>query len=259
MFRVFALLVLLLGSREALAQANPWQSSVSSQSGTTYPVATTDCGTTVNFSSGTAVTVTLPSTMWLGCPVKLVQTGAGVVTISGSTIPLGTFSTVGPGSFLATGVIANPGGAAASWLVGAGGVLAQTQSPGDATGLLASDAFVGAAVSAGAYTLPAATLTTLGGVKGNLSYFAKTASSINVTLGAISVLGISILPSVTVTVPGVTAGDFVLASFAGTVPTSITIGGVQATAANTVVITPIATAALVAGSQVVVMNFAFMH
>ena len=110
-----------------------------------------------------------------------------------------------------------------------------------------------------AYTLPTATATTLGGIKSGLTFFNRTSSPISVTLGAISVLAAGVLPSVDVTVPGVSAGDFVLASYAATVPTGVTLSGVQATAANTVRVTPVATGALSASSQSVSLNFAWMH
>lgn len=93
----------------------------------------------------------------------------------------------------------------------------------------------------------------------NLTLIQKTTSPISVPIAAISLLGAGILPSVSVTVPGVSAGDFVLTSFNGTPPTSITISAVQATVANTVLITPQATAALVVGTQNLSLNFVWMH
>lgn len=110
-----------------------------------------------------------------------------------------------------------------------------------------------------AYTLPAATATTLGGIKSGLTLLNRTTSPVSVPIGGISVLAAGILPSVTVTVPGVVAGDFVLASYAGTPPTNITISGVQATAANTVLVTPAATAALSVGAQNLSLNFVWMR
>lgn len=140
-----------------------------------------------------------------------------------------------------------------------GAPTAATATLGTNTTQLATTAYVGAAVAAVAYTLPAATATTLGGMKGNLSLFDHTTSPVSVTIGAITVLGASVLPSISVTVTGVTAGDFVLASFNGTPPTGITLSGVQVTANNTVLVTPVATAALTLSSTSVPLNFAWMH
>ncbi len=109
------------------------------------------------------------------------------------------------------------------------------------------------------YVLPVATSTTIGGVTSGLTYFNRTTTPISVSLAAISLVQAGFLPSVTVTVPGVSKGDFVLASYAATPPANLTISGVQATAANTVVVTPVATAALNIATQNISFNFTWMH
>jgi hypothetical protein len=261
---IVALLACLAFTFSALAQTGPWWTSVTSQSGTSYSITAADCGTAILFTNSSPITTTLPATINQGCPIRLVQLGAGVVTIqagAGASLvnPGGSTSTVIQGVGISAVVMSNSSGTNAAWLVQATGLIVPTQSPGENSTLAASDAFVGAAVIAGTYTLPASTLTVLGGIKSNITLIGRTTSPVSVTMGSISVVGISVLPSVSVTVPGVSAGDFVLASFSGTPPTSVTIGGVQATAANTVQITPIATAALVAGSQSVPLNFVWMH
>jgi hypothetical protein len=53
------------------------------QSGTTYTLASTDCGKTVYFTSSSPITVTLPATPPVPCTAQLEQGGAGQIT----TIP----------------------------------------------------------------------------------------------------------------------------------------------------------------------------
>ena len=60
------------------------------QSGTTYTLANTDCGTVINFTSGTAVTVTIPATLNVDCSVNILQTGAGQVSMTGTAVTAAT-------------------------------------------------------------------------------------------------------------------------------------------------------------------------
>lgn len=64
--------------------------TVSTQSGTTYTLANTDCGTTVRFSSASAVTVTIPATLTVGCNIAVLQAAAGQVTMTGTAVSAAT-------------------------------------------------------------------------------------------------------------------------------------------------------------------------
>lgn len=57
-------------------------SSTNSQSGTTYTLAATDCGKTILFTSGSAVTVTTLNSISVGCYINILQGGAGQITIA---------------------------------------------------------------------------------------------------------------------------------------------------------------------------------
>ncbi len=57
-------------------------SAVSTQSGTSYTLAATDCGTLINFTSGSAITLTTLSTLPVGCHIVVRQGGAGQVTVA---------------------------------------------------------------------------------------------------------------------------------------------------------------------------------
>jgi hypothetical protein len=62
--------------------------TVSTQAGTTYTLAVTDCGTTIRFTSASLVTVTTLNSLPAGCAVAVEQAGAGQVLIvagSGAT------------------------------------------------------------------------------------------------------------------------------------------------------------------------------
>jgi hypothetical protein len=65
--------------------------AVSSQSGTTYTLASTDCGTEVAFTNAAAVTVTIPATLTTGCNIAILQTtAAGQVTVTGTAVSAAT-------------------------------------------------------------------------------------------------------------------------------------------------------------------------
>lgn len=91
---------------------------ISTQAGTTYTVAAIDCGTAVNFTSATAVTVTLPANLGVGCKVGLVQGAAGAVTAqagSGASLlnPFSTATTQAQNASISAVVLTNAGSAAA--------------------------------------------------------------------------------------------------------------------------------------------------
>lgn len=62
---------------------------LTTQSGTTYTLAATDCGTILRLSNAASITLTLPNSLAVGCVVAVEQAGAGQVTASigaGSTL-----------------------------------------------------------------------------------------------------------------------------------------------------------------------------
>lgn len=65
--------------------------TVTTQSGTTYTLASTDCGTEVAFTNAAAVTVTIPATLTTGCNIAILQTtAAGQVTVTGTAVSAAT-------------------------------------------------------------------------------------------------------------------------------------------------------------------------
>ena len=58
---------------------------VTSQSGTTYTLTALDCATTIQFTSASAITVTLPNSLPVGCHVAIEQDGAGQITFSAAS------------------------------------------------------------------------------------------------------------------------------------------------------------------------------
>lgn len=60
--------------------------TVTTQSGTTYTLAQTDCGTTVRFTNSSAVTVTIPQGLTIGCNITIVQQNTGAVSVNGSAV-----------------------------------------------------------------------------------------------------------------------------------------------------------------------------
>lgn len=64
--------------------------TVTTQSGATYTIASTDCGTEVTFSNASAVTVTIPATLPVGCNIAVLQLGAGKVSVNGSAVAAAT-------------------------------------------------------------------------------------------------------------------------------------------------------------------------
>lgn len=56
--------------------------TVTTQSGTTYTLASTDCGTTVAFTNAGAVTLTTLNSLPIGCQIGILQAAAGQVTVT---------------------------------------------------------------------------------------------------------------------------------------------------------------------------------
>lgn len=92
--------------------------STSTQSGTSYTLATSDCNTIINFTALTRVLVTIPSNLPSGCIVTLVQTASGpVVPIPGNgasmSSPNGYMQTFSLGSAIQLEVTQNATGQSA--------------------------------------------------------------------------------------------------------------------------------------------------
>ncbi len=97
--------------------------TATTQSGTTYTLADADCGTTIKFTSGSAITVTAPSTITGVCHISLLQLGAGKVsTAAGASATVNAFgsNSNSPGQYAVFG-ISNIGTTAADWIVIGGG------------------------------------------------------------------------------------------------------------------------------------------
>jgi len=100
----------------------PVVGSVSTQSGTTYTLASTDCGTTIRFSSSTTVTLTTLNSLPAGCAIAIEQSGAGQVVVTagaGATqhSSHGFTRTYGQYAILGLFVDSNAGGSAANFII----------------------------------------------------------------------------------------------------------------------------------------------
>jgi hypothetical protein len=96
--------------------------SVSTQSGTTYTLAASDCGTTILFNSGSPITVTTLNSLPAGCAIAIEQGGSGQIAInagSGATqhSAHGYTKTYGLYAILGLFVDANAGGSAADFII----------------------------------------------------------------------------------------------------------------------------------------------
>lgn len=60
----------------------PVVGTINTQSGTTYTLAASDCGKTILFTSGSAITLTTLNSLSAGCAIAVEQGGAGQVTIA---------------------------------------------------------------------------------------------------------------------------------------------------------------------------------
>lgn len=94
---------------------------VTTQTGTTYAVASGDNGNNLVFSNASPVTVTLPNTLPAGFTVSLYQAGSGQVTAQAATgasvVTPNVATTPGPYCALFCIVVANAGGNTAQWAV----------------------------------------------------------------------------------------------------------------------------------------------
>ena len=59
-----------------------FKTNINTQTGTTYTLAASDSGKTVEFTNASAVTLTLPNSLSAGFTCELIQSGAGQVTCS---------------------------------------------------------------------------------------------------------------------------------------------------------------------------------
>jgi hypothetical protein len=96
--------------------------TVSTQTGTSYTLAPTDCGTTIVFTNSSAITVTTLNSVPVGCAIAIEQAGSGQVTIaagSGATQESShNFTkTFGQYAILGLFVDTNSGGSAADYII----------------------------------------------------------------------------------------------------------------------------------------------
>ena len=104
----------------------PVVGAVSTQSGTTYTLAATDCGTTILFTNASPSTVTTLNSLPSGCAIAIEQTGAGTVTITAGTgatqHSAHNFThTYGQYAVLGLFVDVNSGGSAANFIISGDG------------------------------------------------------------------------------------------------------------------------------------------
>jgi hypothetical protein len=96
--------------------------TVSTQSGTTYALAASDCGTTILFTGSSSITVTTLNSLPAGCSIAVEQGGTGQVAItagSGATqhSPHSYTKTYGQYAILGLFVDTNAGGSAADVII----------------------------------------------------------------------------------------------------------------------------------------------
>ena len=99
--------MLYVGSGGVLAQASSiptLNGTTSTQTGTTYTFAATDCGTTVLFTSSSAVTATIPASIvpasGAACIIGVLQEGTAKVSVNGTAVSAATL--VSPHSYTGT-------------------------------------------------------------------------------------------------------------------------------------------------------------
>jgi hypothetical protein len=100
----------------------PVVGTVSTKTGTSYTLAATDCGTTILFTSSSAIQVTTLNSLPAGCSIAIEQAGSGQVTIvagSGATQHSAHNFTRTYGQFAILGLFVdtNVGGAAADVII----------------------------------------------------------------------------------------------------------------------------------------------
>lgn len=96
--------------------------TVATQTGTTYTLQASDCGKTVRFTNGSAITVTTLNSLSAGCAIALLQAGAGQITVAagaGATqLSAHAYTkTFGQGAILGLFVDVNSGGSAANFII----------------------------------------------------------------------------------------------------------------------------------------------
>jgi hypothetical protein len=119
-----------------VAHANTWTGpqsfgevigTVSTQTGASYTLAASDCGTTIRFTSASAITVTTLNSLPVGCAIAIAQAGAAQVSIAAGTGATqhsahGYSKTFGQYAILGLFVDTNSGGSAANIIVTGDGV-----------------------------------------------------------------------------------------------------------------------------------------
>lgn len=90
--------------------------TVTTQAGTTYTFAMTDCGTLVRFTNNNAVTATIPAALVAGCNIAVVQIGTGKVSVNGKATTSASLAsahgytgTFGKNSIIGISIDANTG------------------------------------------------------------------------------------------------------------------------------------------------------
>ena len=101
---------------------------VSTQSGATYTLAATDCGTTIRFTSGSAVTLTLPASLVAGCALAVLQAGTGQVSLvvgsgAGLVSRQNYSKTAGQWALIGLTIDTNVGGSAAHYVLTGDGAI----------------------------------------------------------------------------------------------------------------------------------------
>ncbi|HEX3651865.1 MAG TPA: hypothetical protein VHU18_03480 [Rhizomicrobium sp.] len=96
--------------------------TVSTQSGVSYTLAASDCGTTILFTNNSAITLTTLNSLPPGCSIGIEQAGNGQVTVLAGTSATqhsahGYTKTFGLYALLGLFVDINPGGAAADFII----------------------------------------------------------------------------------------------------------------------------------------------
>lgn len=99
--------------------------NVTTQTGTTYTFASTDCGTVVRLNNAAAITATLPNSLAVGCEISAIQAGAGQVTFSaaagGTLVSAHSFTKTFGIHATVTLTVETNAGAAAAWNLGGDG------------------------------------------------------------------------------------------------------------------------------------------
>lgn len=114
------------GSNVALSDTDEislFTAKESTQTGTSYTLATTDKGTVIRFTNSSAIVVTLPNNLVAGFTVTILQMGAGQITFSpasGATLVNRQSFTKTAGQYAPAFLVVdvNSGGSAAEYVLG---------------------------------------------------------------------------------------------------------------------------------------------